>query len=130
MKNTLHALSLILTQVLISTTLCGQCALKGTIVDNINGESLPGVEVRVKSHQARAVSDRNGYYEIQSLPCGMLASTSFSLIGYYDAVKLIELLPTETTIGLDVDIFFWSNTAIVIREDKNHEPIKDRDQPK
>jgi TonB-linked SusC/RagA family outer membrane protein len=130
----IHLILLIL--ILISPNIYAQTSAKvlisGTVVDNLNGEPLPGVNILVKEHKLGTVTDVNGKFSLEVPKDAVLI---FSYVGFesYTLVALenknvkIKMISAVTALDDLVVIGYGSTTkkettgsiATVKKEDFN-----------
>jgi len=83
---------------LVSTNLlfAQNSVITGTVLDDTNGSTLPGVEVIIKSINASATTGADGKYIFRNLPAGFYL-VEFSFTGY-DSKEVSEVIAKENEI--------------------------------
>ena len=94
--------------------ICAQNAvITGTILDDTNGSTLPGVEVKIKSIKASATTGADGKYIFRNLPPGFYL-VEFSYSGY-DSKEVSEVVAKENEIT-DLNITLVSSKKNQLQE--------------
>jgi len=117
-KQTLRA-TLVAAFSLLSFNTLAQSTLRGTVVDNMTNEPIPGAVVRVDGRQATGTTDFEGKFRIDNLAPG-LVNVRVESFGYeaYTAfeVQLTRAKPAE----LDVRL---KESAQQTPRSRNHRPV-------
>lgn len=87
--------------------------ITGTILDDTNGSTLPGVEVSIKSIKASATTGADGKYIFRNLPAGAYL-VEFSYSGY-DSKEVSEVIAKENEIT-DLNITLVSSKKNQLQE--------------
>src|SRR6218665_2915472 len=88
-----HKLILFLFSMAVGCSLPAQNLISGMVLDALNGEPLPFVNIGIKRKNTGTVSSPAGSFSFQALPAHQHDTLTFSMVGYYDlAVPVRELL--------------------------------------
>ena len=111
--------------------------LEGKITDDKTKEVLPGVNVVLKGTYYGAVSDINGYYQVNNISEGIY-TIEVSFIGYKalqftginitsGATKTLNIIMTETALTMDKDVIVIGDKPLVDVEETQSKKVISRE---